>query len=588
MGVSDSLAAALKRQLLTTFPSDRIPHAADLLTTEMNPLVARFLEAVRDRHVVDETNRLSYDPSEWIPADWRSTIEESIRQTRKVIAEAVSFPPTRWEYFLGHASEQVCRYLVSPVDTLFAYVFPGDAEAVASATARRRIRSFGAYNEILDPIASSLPTDPDQWVDRLDFRDKLNQVAHEVGEGVLEWESFAEPLFSLHEEVNGYRAVPVGRLASLADAVGREDVADRIRERAAALSEDELTEEMLRDLMAPSIESEDTPEAPDLTVDEAWPEESRSDEEAAAIWPEEGHAETSHEQEAPPQQHASRESEATKSPEAPRPPVYIDPAILADSEDVVHDSTTVNEPMDLFGEQEDTPPEERVNDWGDGSDQPTSAGSSEAAHEQGDQRPQMAPRHAAFDPDRDSIRTEDLSARPRRTSGDPGSAGPVPLWKQFHKKLNAPISADRSSDPAKALPSATRSGAAAPAQTSKPTRAASASDPEATEESVKPLWLRYQTKPERPREAPAAMADVGELEQSVFGREDVERRRRFINELFDGSSDAYLEVLGELQHAGSWAQASGVIADKVFRRYRVNIYSDVAVTFTNAVERRFL
>ncbi|MFO8232427.1 MAG: hypothetical protein R6U20_07155 [Longimonas sp.] len=80
---------------------------------------------------------------------------------------------------------------------------------------------------------------------------------------------------------------------------------------------------------------------------------------------------------------------------------------------------------------------------------------------------------------------------------------------------------------------------------------------------------------------------VQSLEAAVFGQPDAERRSLFLRQLFNNSSEHYAEVLGKLQQAASWNEASQIIAQDVFRRNKINIYSDAAVNFTNAVERNY-
>ena len=62
------------------------------------------------------------------------------------------------------------------------------------------------------------------------------------------------------------------------------------------------------------------------------------------------------------------------------------------------------------------------------------------------------------------------------------------------------------------------------------------------------------------------------------------RRAAFVAALFDGSADDYHRTLLALDGARTWTEATQVIARDVFQRHRVNIYSDSAVAFTDAVE----
>ncbi|HHP7239634.1 hypothetical protein [Longibacter sp.] len=82
-------------------------------------------------------------------------------------------------------------------------------------------------------------------------------------------------------------------------------------------------------------------------------------------------------------------------------------------------------------------------------------------------------------------------------------------------------------------------------------------------------------------------ADMQALEQSVFGKSNPPQRGVFVRQLFDGDLDDYEQVLLRLDTADSWGEASQIIARDVFRAHKINIYSDAAVHFTNAVEQRF-
>ena len=95
--------------------------------------------------------------------------------------------------------------------------------------------------------------------------------------------------------------------------------------------------------------------------------------------------------------------------------------------------------------------------------------------------------------------------------------------------------------------------------------------------------------PEPPRTAmpPQPTDELTALERLVLGAFEPERRARFIEHLFSGSREDYEETLRQLEAAPTWQRASSIIAQEVFRKHQVNIYSKPAVAFTNAVEARF-
>ncbi|PSQ92745.1 MAG: hypothetical protein BRD30_02110, partial [Bacteroidetes bacterium QH_2_63_10] len=77
------------------------------------------------------------------------------------------------------------------------------------------------------------------------------------------------------------------------------------------------------------------------------------------------------------------------------------------------------------------------------------------------------------------------------------------------------------------------------------------------------------------------------LERDILGTANPPHRSVYVRQLFNGDRTAYREVLDRLRDAESWGEASQIIASDIFRTYKVNIYSDAAVHFTNAVESRF-
>ena len=148
----------------------------------------------------------------------------------------------------------------------------------------------------------------------------------------------------------------------------------------------------------------------------------------------------------------------------------------------------------------------------------------------------------------------------------PKSDEPLPLWMQFQKQP-ADVQAEASS-------------ASAP----------------------KPIWQQFQTEPAPPvrRDAPLRQdlplrqdpieddrPGLDAVERLILGERGAKHRKMFVRRLFQGSEADYHTSLEALAEAGSWHEASRVIAESIFRRFDVNIYDDAAVTFTNAVEQRF-
>ena len=78
-----------------------------------------------------------------------------------------------------------------------------------------------------------------------------------------------------------------------------------------------------------------------------------------------------------------------------------------------------------------------------------------------------------------------------------------------------------------------------------------------------------------------------DLEMEVLGPRGARNRELFIRHLFAGDRNEYESTVRKLQSIGTWAEASKVIAQEVFLKHQVNIYSDPAVAFTDAAEMRY-
>jgi hypothetical protein len=164
---------------------------------------------------------------------------------------------------------------------------------------------------------------------------------------------------------------------------------------------------------------------------------------------------------------------------------------------------------------------------------------------------------------------------------EPNTSAPIPLWQRFQRNLNEPIAtaprpaATRTTKPPLHPPSSETVVA-------REVQPEPAGEPE-SEESQRPLWQKYRSSQTvSPDESPAT-----EIEEFILGSDGARIRDAFVDELFGGDQDSYLEVLDQLRRSKNWPEASRVIAENVFKRFQVNIYSDEAVAFTNAVEARF-
>lgn len=168
-----------------------------------------------------------------------------------------------------------------------------------------------------------------------------------------------------------------------------------------------------------------------------------------------------------------------------------------------------------------------------------------------------------------STRNASASSSSESPTESSPSEGPTPLWKQFQDAGG--LSVDTPSP-----------------QTPKPVN-------DVADDA--PLWQRFRPASTSSSSAPSpsssstnssdAGRNLAPLERAVMGDRGPSNRDLFVRELFDGSTEDYRQTLQRLRQAPNWTRASQIIAQDVFRTHRVNIYSEPAVLFTNAVEDRF-
>ena len=199
--------------------------------------------------------------------------------------------------------------------------------------------------------------------------------------------------------------------------------------------------------------------------------------------------------------------------------------------------------------------------------------------------PDVEPSPASGEASDDEIWGVAGSARPEGSDQRPQPAqegeGDTPLWKQFQQGRTTPAS--------------TSDGAA------------SEGDPS---DGQQPLWAQFRGEQDERVSDAVAEEEGGEaaagatdgasantssaggealeaLEREILGTTNPPHRGVYVRQLFNGDQTAYRRILKRLRSADSWGEASQIIASDVFRAYKVNIYSDAAVHFTNAVESRF-
>ncbi len=196
--------------------------------------------------------------------------------------------------------------------------------------------------------------------------------------------------------------------------------------------------------------------------------------------------------------------------------------------------------------------------------------------------------------------TPNPAGPPKSPNGAPAAKpveepkGPVPLWMQFQKGSPKPapgnVPVDKKQQPAEQQKPARPRTAAAPSPSAAPPGGGPPKapgpvrpdPPSGTAVSDQTSSSEGDTKP--PQSRPMTLE---QLEFAVLGLYGSSNRDMFVEHLFSGSRDEYLRLLHRLKETNTWQEASGLIAQDIFKKHNVNIYSPAAIMFTESVEEQY-
>lgn len=113
------------------------------------------------------------------------------------------------------------------------------------------------------------------------------------------------------------------------------------------------------------------------------------------------------------------------------------------------------------------------------------------------------------------------------------------------------------------------------------------SRPQEEETDYIPIWQRFSKETEgsakggKKSDIPAG--GLAEIRKHVSDMEE-----EFVNELFGGDENAFLEALEEITRFKDWKQAGNYISREIFDRNMIDVYSDTAIYFTDRMQTYFL
>jgi len=616
-----SIAEPLFDRLLRAFPADRAYTREDWSDDPMPEPVRYFLAQLLRHQSRLEAERLRRARSTWVDYE-HPDMERSLRTFFATVEDHMRVPRSEWGDTLHQATHHVTSYLVQPTHVLGEFVFDDRSDPLPLDQVMWRMKFFGPYAYLRDAVRAYAKQREDDRLTRSVFETFLRRIDQRITAeyDADRWIRLLGPLYRLVRTATGQAAIPVDPLAIFFEEKGADDIAERIRHRSSAsarLDPDELRGHLHQALPDdPSrAAGEPSPSLPDsvsskLESSTASPaRSSRSDpSEMPSTTPtEESSSSKSASTESTSAEPASTESAPAGTPAAGTPTANepADPS-AADStstpqsysmEDISQASRSGSPGTSPTSE----PPAE--------TDAPAGPGDTEESGPEKTGGEPSLPADSTRDPD-DEIWGVDGSPRAvsqRAGEGDSASRddsrnGPdddsVPLWKQFqsgqssraaHEEQengsDAPLWARFQSDP-DAAPAQDGERRGSPSAQSAPS--SGGDTPRQTPESA-PSPDAASSPDSDPQPSPSGSSSdpVAALEQSVLGERNPPQRDMYVRQLFAGSEAAYERVLRRLHEADSWSNASQIIAQDVFRKNKVNIYSDAAVRFTNAVESRF-
>lgn len=576
----DDQAEALARRLLDAHPPTRAYTRADL--AQLPGLLARLLGARLDAHVADA----SAPDSPYVDAD-AASVRAAVDAWRSAARDAARYPAETWEDALAEATRDALGVLVQPATTLAALAFEGvdDGASQPADVAIERVRPAAPVATLPEVAARYVERKDLATLDRAALERLLRRIDRRMAEGLApdEWAALAAPLFELAGP-----SVPVALVRAFLDAKGADGLAAQV-----PASGPPLTREAFRALVGALPAA--SPDEPGLAV------------------------------------------------EAPSPPVgsvpYVPPPIEPPTPDVAPPSVVEPATEPLATEEptlDAAPVGPPAVDAAGGEQKPDEAGPSGAGWAREPSVPPQAPSAPPPVPSEAWKAPEPPAAAPP-PSVPPSPAAPPPVADP--ERLVPPLeplpAAGLSLDPLDApSPSAAADVIAPPAHLPPPVPAA----PEPTSDD-EPLWKRMArshgspppptapASPAPPSEGPALWqrfaadappaAPLGStfaaptgaepppappappveprsegspaerlvaLETRVLGADATERRDWYVRELFGGDTEAYAATLAALNVTRTWTEATQVIARDVLRKHRINIYSEPAVAFTDAVQ----
>lgn len=606
----DAAAAALTRQILRDAPADADRTRADV--DRLAAPVAHLLHAWLDARA----DRLAAPPeTAWLDAG-HAALDDAAPAWQDAVRAAVRYPAAAWAEAVGRAARLALGHLVRPAETLAAYAFDDEDDPLPAVRALRRLRAFGPYPYLPDIAGRYVDQKGIDRVDRAELELLLQRIDGRMTRnfGPDEWMTLLEPVYALVGPLGSPPGtVPADLLRTLLHARGADALADALG------TDDALAPDVLRQRLAGVLLDVETPPAPRRDVESTLEDTSEPAAPVAAEEPAE--PETADSTLAPaavPDEPAGPLADDARADEplpdgAPLDRVTADDAPADDAPAAAAAQDEAPEPLADAVPADEAPADEPPSDRDAAEEEPVEPLTGRATLIFADQEEEPVAERVEREPTEPAAA---LGAAATLAPAEPRQPAPEPVASAEPSAVAPAEVADFDLPP---TPEDQPAAPAVPLAEAAPKPPPGDSDdeeeplwqrlarqrgtvdeepPPPAEADAAPLWMRFaqpadaapapkSAAPTRRAEAGPPDADasaLGALERRVLGLSADERRAWFVDELFGGSEDDYRQTLDALDGAGTWTAATQIIARDVFRKHRVNIYSEPAVAFTDAVE----
>ena len=564
--VSESLFEFLSEE----FPTSQSYTRSDIEQDPMPPLLAHFLGQTLQHRLDVEVEHLRTVRSTWFDYE-HPDVQHAYKSFVAALAQYSHIPSEEWRSTLKRATKLVIAHLILPTHTLVEFVFREEDGPLMAPVIYREISYFAAYPYLREAVETFLKKRQLKEIDRTRFSSLLTQVDRHMtaNYSVDNWMRMLRPLFDLMRRVPLTRnqGVPIDMLTMFFGDKEAYDIQGRLQVEKEVHRVNTIDEAGLRRVIEGSV----GPFEQELKTTD--PVQEKKSQPAPPTKPETTPSYLS-------------QADAAKLQPTPAPePVAPQP----EAEDDGQPKPLWEQFQAPEEEREETPVEQTQSDesvplWMKFQKTGVSsvASSMQAPQAEPVMSPQLKPEAEPTpelpteEPEMQEAPVDEMPAPPVESIAPPEPVlppEPVAPAQPVEDRQPAPSHSDSVPFVApQPEPVSSYANQFAPPPSS----------PYASQE-VPPV---FSDAPQYAEPIPE-LSPLEDLEQSVLGSYGANSRDMFVEHLFGGSSEAYESMLANLKALNSWEEASGVIAEEVFKKHQVNIYSPAAIMFTESIEEQY-